>query len=94
MLKVSQVAAQLNVGHQTVLDWIVRGVRNPGGDYRQLKATRSGRVWRIQEQDLDAFLSSSEDVQPTKNLGLNRRIKKKIEAEVQEYWRLVKKTNW
>ena len=94
MLKVSQVAAQLNVGHQTVLDWITRGVRNPSGGYRQLHAVRSGRVWRISEKALDDFLSSSDEIEPTKNTSISRKMQKKIQAEVKEYWRFVEKTDW
>lgn len=94
VLKVSQVAAQLSVGHQTVLDWITRGVRNPNGGYRQLRATRTGRIWRISKADLDDFLNNSEEVEPTKNTTLPRRIQKKIESEVKEYWRLVAKKDW
>jgi hypothetical protein len=85
VLKVSQVASQLNVGHQTVLDWITRGIRNPSGGYKQLHAVRTGRSWRITEKALDEFLSSSDEIEPTKNASLSRRMQKKIQAEVKEY---------
>ena len=94
MLKVSQVASRLSVGHQTVLDWITRGVRNPDGSYRQLQAIRSGRSWRITEQSLEDFLLTSEEIEPPKPTRLSKKIQKKIEAEHKEFKRLVAKTDW
>ena len=94
VLKVSQVACQLNVGHQTVLDWITRGVRNPDGSYRQLCAVKTGRSWRISEQSLENFLSSSDEIAPPKPTRLSKKIQKKMEAELKQYWALVAKTDW
>ncbi len=94
VLKVSQVACQLNVGHQTVLDWITRGVRNPDGSYRQLYAVKTGRSWRISEQSLENFLSFSDEIEPPKPSRLSKKIQKKIEAEHKEFKRLVAKTDW
>jgi len=94
VLKVSQIASQLNVGHQTVLDWITRGVRNPDGSYRQLTAIRSGRSWRISEQSLEDFLSTSDEIEPPKPTRLSKRIQKKMQAELKQYWALVAKTDW
>lgn len=94
VLKVSQVACQLNVGHQTVLDWISRGVRSPDGSYRQLHAIKGGRSWRIAEQSLEDFLSFSDEIEPPKPSRLSKKIQKKIEAEHKEFKRLVAKTDW
>ena len=94
MLKVSQVASRLSVGHQTVLDWITRGVRNPDGSYRQLQAIRSGRSWRITEQSLEDFLLTSEEIEPPKPSRLSKKIQKKMQSELKQYWALVAKTNW
>lgn len=94
MLKVSQVASRLSVGHQTVLDWITRGVRNPDGSYRQLQAIRSGRSWRIAEQSLEDFLLTSEEIEPPKPSRLSKKIQKKMQAELKQYWALVAKTDW
>lgn len=94
VLKVSQVACQLNVGHQTVLDWISRGVRSPDGSYRQLQAIKIGRSWRITEQSLEDFLSFSDEIEPPKPSRLSKKIQKKMKAELKQYWELVAKTDW
>jgi len=94
VLKVSQVACQLNVGHQTVLDWISRGVRSPDGSYRQLQAIKSGRSWRITEQSLEDFLSFSDEIEPPKPSKLSKKNQKKMKAELKQYWELVAKTDW
>ena len=84
VLKVSQVAARLCVGHQTVLGWIVRGVGSPGG-VRRLMASRAGRSWRISEEDLEKFVLASEEVVPIKAPSSTKE-QKKIASEVKEYW--------
>ncbi len=94
MLKISQVAKSLNVGHQTVLDWITRGVKNPNGTYRQLRAIRSGRSWRVTSDALEEFLIKSEEIEPVKTTTISRRIQRKIEAEHKEFKRLVAKKDW
>ncbi len=94
MLKISQVAKSLNVGHQTVLDWITRGVKNPNGTYRQLRAIRSGRSWRVTSDALEEFLIKSEDIEPVKTTTTSRRLQKKMDTELKQYWELVAKTDW
>ena len=89
MLKVSAVAARLCVGHQTVLDWIIRGVRSPGGGVRKLRATRVGRSWRVTEEDLEEFSQRSEDMEDPKPAGKSLRTERKIRSEVDEYWRVM-----
>lgn len=94
MLKISEVAKSLNVGHQTVLDWITRGVRNPNGSYRQLRAIRSGRSWRVASDALEEFLIKSEDIEPVKTTTTSRRLQKKMDTELKQYWELVAKKDW
>jgi excisionase family DNA binding protein len=91
VLKVSQVASHLSVGHQTVLDWITRGVKNPLGGYRQLRAVRSGRSWRVPSEALEDFLIKSENIEPLRTTTISRRLQKKIDAEVKEYWKVMSK---
>lgn len=48
LLTPAQVAERLQVTERTVYRWI---------DAKELKATKLGRVWRIKEEDLEAFLN-------------------------------------
>jgi hypothetical protein len=90
VLKISQVSARLCVGHQTVLDWITRGVRSPGGGYRKLVASRVGRSWRVAPEDLEAFTIGSEEIEPPKS-SVSLKTQKKIDAEVKEYWKVMER---
>lgn len=90
VLKISQVAARLCVGHQTVLDWITRGVRCPGGGYRKLVASRVGRSWRVAPEDLESFTIGSEEIEPPKS-SVSLKIQKKIDTEVKDYWRVMER---
>jgi excisionase family DNA binding protein len=47
VLTPQQVADQLQVTTQTVVRWLRKG---------QLKGSKLGRLWRITEEDVDAFL--------------------------------------
>ena len=51
LLTPRQAAARLLVSEKTVLDWLRRG---------QLKGVKAGRLWRIRERDLEAFLVEPE----------------------------------
>jgi len=47
-----EVAGILKVNPKTVLRWIREG---------KLKAVKAGRLWRVREEDLEAFLSPEEE---------------------------------
>lgn len=47
-----RVAERLSVRPKTVRDWLKRG---------RIKGIKIGRLWRIRERDLDAFLSDQQD---------------------------------
>lgn len=82
MLKLSQVAARLNVVPQTVLGWIAKGVQTPNG-LRKLAATRAGRSWRVTEQALEEFLDSNEQEEPQPKKPKSRQDQKIVDAEVE-----------
>ena len=50
MLSINQVAQKLNVNYLTVYRWIKEN---------KLKALRVGKLWRIEETELENFLESS-----------------------------------
>jgi excisionase family DNA binding protein len=47
LLTPEQAAERLLVAKKTILDWLRTG---------QLKGRKAGRLWRIRERDLEAFL--------------------------------------
>jgi excisionase family DNA binding protein len=51
LLTVEQAAEHLLVAKKTVLEWLRSG---------QLKGRKAGRLWRIRERDLEAFLVEPE----------------------------------
>jgi excisionase family DNA binding protein len=51
LLTPKQAAARLLVSEKTVLDWLRVG---------KLKGLKAGRLWRIRERDLEAFLVEPE----------------------------------
>jgi transposase len=81
MLKISQVAARLNVVPQTVVGWINKGVNTPQG-LRKLQATKAGRSWRISEQCLENFLDSNEAENPPPKTKRKQSDQKIIDSEL------------
>jgi excisionase family DNA binding protein len=51
LLTPEQAAERLLVAKKTILDWLRTG---------QLKGRKAGRLWRIRERDLEAFLVEPE----------------------------------
>ncbi len=92
MLKPSQVAKRFSVAHSTVISWIENGVRSRGGTLRRLAATRAGRSWRIEPDDLEVFLQRIEADEPKPEPVTPRqasKIQRKIDAEQEEAKRLM-----
>jgi len=50
-LSAEDIAERLNVGSATVRKWLREG---------KLKGVRAGRLWRVRESDLEAFLKGGE----------------------------------
>jgi excisionase family DNA binding protein len=53
LLTPPQVAQQLQVNERTVTQWLRRG---------HLRGLKIGKVWRVSERDLQAFLEQSANV--------------------------------
>jgi len=53
LLRPEEVAELLQVSRRTVVRWLKEG---------RLKGVRVGRLWRVREEDLGAFLSPEEEV--------------------------------
>ena len=54
LLTPERAAQLLSVRPKTIRDWLKRG---------RLKGVRAGRLWRIRECDLDAFLAAEKEIQ-------------------------------
>jgi excisionase family DNA binding protein len=52
LLTVEQAAAKLQIAPKTLKDWLRAG---------RIKGVRVGRLWRIKERDLEAFVDQSAD---------------------------------
>jgi excisionase family DNA binding protein len=52
LLTVEQAAAKLQIAPKTLKDWLRAG---------RLKGVRLGKLWRIKESDLEAFINQSAD---------------------------------
>ena len=52
LLTVEQAAAKLQIAPKTLKDWLRAG---------RLKGVRVGRLWRIKERDLEAFVDQGAD---------------------------------
>lgn len=52
LLSPDEAAERLAVSPKSIRKWLRRG---------KLKGVKAGRLWRIREQDLSAFLESNED---------------------------------
>jgi len=52
LLRPEEVAELLGVSRRTIVRWLKEG---------RLKGVRVGRLWRVREEDLDAFLSSDNE---------------------------------
>lgn len=58
MLKLAEVAEKLRISRATVCRWVLTGFRDQHGKTIRLAATRVGRGWRVEEQDLVVFLAA------------------------------------
>jgi excisionase family DNA binding protein len=52
LLTVEQAAAKLQIAPKTLKDWLRAG---------RIKGVRVGRLWRIKERDLEAFVDQAAD---------------------------------
>jgi excisionase family DNA binding protein len=52
LLTVEQAAAKLQIAPKTLKDWLRAG---------HIKGVRLGKLWRVKEQDLEAFVNQSAD---------------------------------
>lgn len=51
-----QIAGELQVDEDTVVQWAKRGIPRPGQPRVFLRAVKAGRRWRIARADLEEFL--------------------------------------
>ncbi len=61
ILTIEQIAAELQVAHETIRNWIKRGV---------LPAIKVGHVYRVKREDLDAMLAREQS--SSRPLGTRR----------------------
>jgi excisionase family DNA binding protein len=52
LLTVEQAAAKLQIAPKTLKDWLRAG---------RIKGVRLGKLWRVKERDLEAFVEQSSD---------------------------------
>ncbi len=59
LLTVRHIAEILSVKERTVRDWLMSG---------ELKGYKIGKSWRVREEDLEAFLGSRSNRDPTTDM--------------------------